>query len=171
MNRFTNGDPESRQDDRPTRRFVGDAIDEALTWLDRERDAAWTTKLVIVRVDALDDVRHFGDCLAQHERHVGELARWIRARGATLDALALCEPSFVTPDPHAIGALSASGPVLYAMEALELARVGRYDARPECRRDPSLDRLLAAHRDAARARLRWLRRRLGAGAPYEAAAQ
>jgi hypothetical protein len=171
MNRDTSGDLGSRQSGRPRRRSVGGAVDEALTWLARERDAAWTTKLVILRVEGLDDIRHFGDCLAQHERHVGELARWIRARGTTLDPLALCNPSFVTHEPHAIGALSGSGPVLYAMEALEFARVVRYQAQLEPWRDLALDGLLEAHWDDARARLRWLRRRLRAAALHESAAQ
>jgi hypothetical protein len=32
------------------------AVDDILTWISRECDAAWTTKLVILRVLSLDDL-------------------------------------------------------------------------------------------------------------------
>ncbi|MCL2448579.1 MAG: hypothetical protein FWD17_06515 [Polyangiaceae bacterium] len=149
-----------QRDVQHTRRRVEGVVGEARTWLDRERDAVWATKLLIIRVDALGDIRHFGDCLAQHERHVGELARWIGERGVTLDPVALCEPSFATPEPHTIGALCTSAAALYAMEALELARLARYRVQPRRPRQPALGQLLEAHAGDARDRLAWLRRRL-----------
>ena len=136
------------------------AVEDVSKWLACERDAAWTAKLVILRVERLDDIRHFGDCLRDHERHIDELAGLTRIRGAELR-----EPSFVTREPHVIGALVESTSVLAAMGALEVARVVRYrshDATLRAETRSALDRLLARHRIDAEARLRWLARRLRA---------
>ncbi|HZU85487.1 MAG TPA: hypothetical protein VE987_21300, partial [Polyangiaceae bacterium] len=79
------------------------AIDETPQWIARERDAAWTAKLVILRVQRLDDIAHFGDCLREHERHIEELAHLTRAQTGGTEAWTYREPSFVTRDPHVIG--------------------------------------------------------------------
>src|ERR1700722_17029278 len=144
---------------------AGCAVEDVSNWLAFERDAAWTAKLVILRVERLDDIRHFGDCLHDHERHVDELAGLARIRGAQLR-----EPSFVTREAHVIGALVESSSVLAAMGALEIARVARYrshDATVREEAESALDRLLARHRIDAEARLRWLARRLRAPGPIQ----
>jgi hypothetical protein len=132
-------------------------------WIARERDAAWTAKLVVLRVTRLDDIHHFGACVREHQRHIDELARWARVRSATLDGAALREPSFSTREPHVIGALVEPAAVLGAMAAIEARRVAHYQARealvPRSSRG-AFDRLLEAHRADAVARLDWLRSRL-----------
>jgi hypothetical protein len=135
---------------------------EASAWLDAERDAAWTAKLVILRVERLDDIDHFGECLREHERHVQDLADWMLAEGARIDPGVLREPSFATQEPHLIGALADGTAVLAAMEAIETARLVRYPRRgaAACAARCELDRLLAQHRMDAQVRLVWLRRRL-----------
>jgi hypothetical protein len=150
-------------------------LDEALNWLARERDAVWTAKLVIRRVEPVDDILHFGQCLREHETHVVEWAHWAESGGARLERATLLEPSFVTGEPHVIGALAESAAVLAAMETIEAARVAAYlslDAMVSMREQGSFGRLLARHLVDARARLDWIRRRLRSGETVqEAAAQ
>jgi hypothetical protein len=140
----------------------GRSIHEASIWLARERDAAWTAKLVILRVERLDDIRHFGECLREHQRHIWELAGWARTGKLARDSASLLEPSFVTREPHAIGALAESGAVLAAMESIEIARVAHYRSR-DAAIPAALDRVLMRHLTDAHARLKWLRDRLRAG--------
>jgi hypothetical protein len=139
----------------------GCSIQEASIWLAREQDAAWTAKLVILRVERLDDIRHFGECLGEHERHIGELAACARTGKFARESSSLLEPSFVTREPLAIGALAESSAVLAAMESIEIARVARYRSR-DAAMPTALDRMLAQHLTDARARLNWLRHRLRA---------
>jgi hypothetical protein len=150
-------------------------LDEALNWLARERDAVWTTKLVILRLEPVDDILHFGQCLREHETHVVEWAQWAESRGARLEPTTLLEPSFVTGEPHIVGALAESAAVLAAMETIEDARVAAYlapDAMVSMHAQGSFGRILARHLVDARTRLDWIRRRLrGADVLQEAAAQ
>ena len=109
-----------------------------------------------------DNIDHFGECLREHERHVRELADWMRAEGAHVDPGVLREPSFATQEPHLIGALADGTAVLAAMEAIETARLAGYPRPGETARATrcGLDRLLAQHGMDAQVRLVWLRRRL-----------
>jgi hypothetical protein len=139
-------------------------VDETLNWIARERDAVWTAKLVILRVAKVDDIVHFGVCLREHERHIGELFQVACAFGVALERAPLAEPSFVTREPHVIGALADSELVLNAMERIEAARNLRYATHRALDNEPShhvLARVLARHRCDASARLEWLHRRLG----------
>jgi hypothetical protein len=140
----------------------GRCIHEASIWLARERDAAWTAKLAILRVERLDDIQHFGECLREHQRHVWELAGWARTGELARDSASLLKPSFITRDPHAIGALAESSTVLAAMESIEVARVAHYRSR-DAATPAALDRVLGRHLIDAHARLKWLRDRLRAG--------
>ena len=105
------------------------SVDRATTWLDRERDAAWTAKLAILRLERVADILHLGACLRGHESHIAELAEVARTQGLSPDSGSLREPSFVTGEPHVIGALIESGAVLAALESIETARVARYPSR------------------------------------------
>ena len=162
------------EDDEPNSRST---LDDALDWLARERDAVWTAKLVILRVEPVDDILHFGQCLREHQTHIVEWARWAESRGARLEPATLFEPSFVTGEPHVVGALAESAAVLAAMETIEAARVAAYlspDAMGSMREQGSFGRLLARHLVDARTRLDWIRHRLrniNGDALQEAAAQ
>jgi hypothetical protein len=137
-------------------------LDEAVESIARERDACWTAKLVILRVDKVEDIRHFGECLREHDAHIGELARLGRANGALLDPTVPSEPSLVTKEPHVIGALRESEAILEAMEAIESTRTASYLARrPSALRSArrGLDTILERHFIDAQSRLMWLRRR------------
>jgi hypothetical protein len=153
----------------------GRSLDQAAAWLDRERDAAWTAKLAVLRVERIADIVHLGDCLRDHQRHIAELAVVARASGCSLDSGSLLEPSFATREPHVVGALLESDAVLAALESIEAARVARYLSRGPVATTgaPSvLDRALERHLSDAQARLQWLRRRLHTGdALHDAAAQ
>ena len=123
-------------------------------WLDCERDAAYTAKLAILRLEGLDDIAQLGVWLREHERHADELHALGGARGS-----APRDPAFVTRDAHVIGALGND--VLAALARLEVMRVERYEAR--ARTQSQLDGVLERHLRAARARRAWLRARSGAG--------
>jgi hypothetical protein len=147
------------QEPQPHHRTVAD---EATHWIALERDAAWTAKLAIVRLNDLDDLQHFGECRREHERHIEELAHCVSAVRVTLETAALEEPSFVTREPHIVGGIVDGEAVLEAMEAIETARIARYQQDCDPRLEPALDRLravLARHSADAHARLNWLRGR------------
>jgi hypothetical protein len=126
-----------------------------LRWIAYERDAAWTAKLAILRATHADDIRHFGACLDEHNRHAEELAAL--ARGAFVPK----EPSFVTDDPFVVGAIDNGRDLVDAMERLETGRIARYQARkPAGAEEPAtmLNGLLDRHLVDASARLDRLRR-------------
>jgi hypothetical protein len=138
------------------------AIDDILTWIARECDAVWTAKLVILRVNEIEDIAHFGACLREHERHAEELARLLPG-AIHVDAQATSrEPRFVTREPHIVGSLTGADELLGAMEAIEIARIARYPSRGgwvDVRFRQPLRWLLERHVCDARVRLGWLRRR------------
>lgn len=136
-------------------------VHDALEWIARERDAVWTAKLVVLQVERVDDIGHFGDCLREHQVHAVDWLRWARVRGVRLDPSMLLEPSFVTREPYIVGALVGAPAVLVAMERIESARLARYlshtpTGSPRC----GFERLLIEHLTDARSRLEWLRSRL-----------
>ena len=127
---------------------------ELLRWIGYERDAAWATKLAILRLDRREDIERFGAFLAEHERHVAELGQLLRATEPGCEVPD--EPPFITRDPHVIGALHDADSVIVATRVLEVSRIARYDANPrhhdhEPRR--VLDALLERHAVDARLRL------------------
>ncbi len=136
------------------------SIDELLLWIAYERDAAWATKLAILRAKTREDIALLGAHLREHERHADELAQVVRAaepRRTIPD-----EPSFVTRDAHVIGALDGDEPVLAAMMELEAMRVARGERRAGRATNghgSMVDALLERHLADARARLAALRRR------------
>ena len=56
------------------------AVQELLRWIGYERDAAWATKLAILRLDRREDIELFGAFLAEHERHATELGQLLARR-------------------------------------------------------------------------------------------
>jgi hypothetical protein len=136
---------------------AGSATQELLQWIGYERDAAWATKLAILRLDRHEDIELFGAFLAEHDRHAAELGQLLRAADPSCDVPD--DPPFITRDPHVIGGLSEPDSVFSAAISLEGSRIGRYDARPR-RRDAEphrmLDALLERHAVDARMRLAWL---------------
>jgi hypothetical protein len=132
-------------------------LHELYSWIRCERDAAWATKLAILRVERREDIAHFGACLHEHDRHAAELGQLLRT--AVPSSELPCEPSFVTREPFVIGALSEGEAVVAAMRDLEASRVGRYDSRTRRGQDEPLrmlDALLERHAANARRRLAWL---------------
>jgi hypothetical protein len=123
-------------------------------WIAYERDAAWTAKLAILRLERKEDIAQFGTWLREHDRHADELEQVLRAVRPGL--LMPREPCFVTRDPHVIGALDDADAVLDAMIDLEVIRVARYEHRPaedDDRARSLLAPLLARHAVDARERL------------------
>ncbi len=130
---------------------------ELLQWIGYERDAAWATKLAILRLHRRDDIERFGAFLAEHHRHVAELAHLLRATDPRCEVPE--EPPFITRDPHVIGEIVDPDIVIAAASALEASRIARYDARPRCADDiphRMLDTVLERHAIDARLRLAWL---------------
>jgi hypothetical protein len=133
------------------------AVHELLQWIGYARDAAWATKLAILRLAHREDIERFGSFLAEHDRHATELGQLLRAAAPGSEVPG--EPPFITRDPHVIGALSDADTVIAASSALEISRIARYDARP---RHPDhephrvLDAVLERHAVDARLRLAWL---------------
>jgi hypothetical protein len=130
---------------------------ELLQWIGYERDAAWATKLAILRLDRLEDIELFGAFLAEHDRHAAELGLLLRAADPRRDIPE--DPPFLTRDPHVIGGLSRPDTVIAAAIVLESSRIARYDARPRHRdHEPHrvLDAVLERHAVDARLRLAWL---------------
>jgi hypothetical protein len=133
------------------------AVQELLRWIGYTRDAAWATKLAILRLERREDIERFGSFLAEHERHATELGQLLRAAepGSEIPG----EPPFITRDPHVIGALVDPDTVIAAMSVLEVSRIARYDARRRHRdHEPHrvLDAVLERHSVDARLRLAWL---------------
>jgi hypothetical protein len=130
---------------------------ELLQWIGYERDAAWATKLAIVRLDRREDIELFGAFLAQHHRHAEEIAQLLRAAAPGCEVPD--EPPFITRDPHVIGGLADPDTVIAAASVLEASRIARYDARPRRGDDEPhrlLDAILERHAVDARLRLAWL---------------
>jgi hypothetical protein len=129
---------------------------ELSQWIGYERDAAWATKLAILRLDRREDIELFGAFLAEHERHATELAQLLRATDPRSEIPD--EPPFITRDPHVIGGLLDSETVIAATRVLEASRMARYNARPR-RPDDGPHRVLDAvlERHAVDARLRFAR--------------
>jgi hypothetical protein len=130
-----------------------------LHWIAYERDAAWTAKLAILRADRLEEIAHFGACLREHERHAEELARL--ARMIDRNAPVPTDPTFVTEEPHLVGAIDDRATLLAAMEHLEAGRIDRYEGqKPVATGEPAnmLSGVLERHLADARARLAGLRR-------------
>lgn len=133
------------------------AVQELLRWIGYERDAAWATKLAILRLDRREDIELFGAFLAEHERHATELGQLLRATEPGSEVPG--EPPFITRDPHVIGALVDADTVIAATSGLEVSRIARYDTRPRHRdHEPHrvLDAVLERHAVDARMRLAWL---------------
>ena len=136
--------------------FAGAAL-ELLQWIGYERDAAWATKLAILRLDRREDIELFGAFLVEHERHVDELGHLLRATEPRCEVPE--EAPFLTRDPHVIGGLVDADAVIVATSLLEVSRIARYDARPRNRdHEPHrvLDAVLERHAVDARLRLAWL---------------
>lgn len=136
---------------------VHGAAFELLRWIGYERDAAWATKLAILRLDRREDIDRFGAFLVEHDRHSAELAHLLRATDSRCEIPE--EPPFSTRDPHVIGGLVDPDTVIVATSALEASRIARYDARPRHGDDVPrrmLDAVLERHAAAARLRLAWL---------------
>lgn len=124
-----------------------------LRWIAYERDAAWSAKLAILRASRCEDIRHFGDCLREHNRHAEELAAL--ARVAIRNINFPMEASFVTADPFVVGAIDNGYTLLEAIERLETERIDRYlDRCPVGADQPTsmLNGLLDRHLGDARAR-------------------
>jgi hypothetical protein len=133
------------------------AVQELLRWIGYERDAAWATKLAILRLDRREDIELFGAFLAEHERHAAELGQLLRATDPGSEVPD--EPAFITRDPHVIGGLVDSDTVIAATSVLEASRIARYDERSRRRDDAPrrvLDAVLERHAVDARVRLAWL---------------
>jgi hypothetical protein len=96
------------------------AAPELVQWIGYERDAAWATKLAILRLDRREDIEHFGSFLAEHERHAIELGQLLRAAEPWSEIPD--EPPFITRDPHVIGALVDADRVIAAASVLEVSR-------------------------------------------------
>ena len=131
---------------------------DLVEWIAYERDAAWTAKLAILRAKR-EDIAHFGACLREHERHADELARLARMddRSASIPT----EATFVTREPHVVGAIADGYTLLEAMEQLETVRVRRYETRgPVVTADLAtmIEGVLERHCADARARLACVRR-------------
>jgi hypothetical protein len=130
---------------------------ELLQWIGYARDAAWATKLAILRLDRREDIERFGAFLAEHDRHAAELSQLLRTTDPRTEVPH--EPPFLTRDPHVIGALVDADTVLAATTGLEASRIVRYEARPRHRdHEPHrvLDAVLERHAFDARLRLAWL---------------
>jgi len=129
-------------------------VTKILHWIAYERDAAWTAKLAILRASSREDVRHFGACLREHDRHADELTALARAtdRGVELPK----EACFVTGDPFVVSAIDNGAALVDAREHLEAVRIDRYiSRRPTVTDEPlsMLDGLLDRHLADTRARL------------------
>jgi len=127
---------------------------DAAEWLAYEHEAAWCAKLAILRARSLDHIAHFGACLREHERHGKELSRNLPSLRHTGRA------TFLTQEPHIVGALSGGDELLDAFHDIEASRVARYEARvraPHGLRSSMLDAILERHLADARARLDALR--------------
>jgi hypothetical protein len=134
------------------------ATTDILRWLAYERDAAWAAKLAILRAASCADIRHFGACLHEHNRHAEELGALARAADGRIRIPA--EPSFITSDPCVVGAIDDGRALLHAMERLEAVRIDRYVGRCRAGADQlasMLHGLLDRHLADARARLDRLR--------------
>jgi hypothetical protein len=130
---------------------------DAAEWVAYEHEAAWCAKLAILRAQSLDHIAHFGACLREHERHGKELSRNLPSARHTPPGRA----TFLTQEPHIVGALSGADELLDAFHRIEASRVARYEARVRApHRSPSsmLDAILERHLVDARARLDALRR-------------
>jgi hypothetical protein len=140
-------------------------VQELIRWIELEADAAYATKLAILRADRADDISKLGEWLGQHDRHADELSQLVRAVAPGRDVGR--EPRFVTRDALVIGALSDDESVLRALFALETARERRYAERrraPAAEPSPLVEALLERHAAESRDRLAWLRGRLNAHA-------
>jgi hypothetical protein len=129
-----------------------------LRWVAYERDAAWTARLAILRASRCEEIRHFGDCLREHNRHAEELVALARLADRT--ASVPKEASFITGDPFVVGAIDDACALLDAMERLEAARIDRYVRRCGPYADQPaamLQGLLTRHLADARSRLARLR--------------
>jgi hypothetical protein len=73
---------------------------ELLQWIGHARDAAWATKLAILRLARREDIERFGAFLAEHDRHTAELAQLLRT--PTL------EPKSPTSRPFSRGTRTSS---------------------------------------------------------------
>ena len=127
-------------------------------WIACERDAEWTAKLAILSAVRCEDVRHFGECLREHNRHANELLAL--ARMVDVHVRIPPEPTFVTADPFVVGAIDNGPALLDAMVRLEGARIERYLQRsPTVANQPAsrVHGLLDRHLAEARARLGRLR--------------
>lgn len=147
------------------------AASESLHWIRLECDAAWASKLAILRVDRREDIFHFGTCLREHEMHAAELRQLLRA--VDPDREAPQDPPFVARDAYVIGALDGAEAVIAAMHAIEASRIHCYDRRTGRGQDEphrTLDALLARHAADARQRLAWLKDRQRARAVGRAVA-
>ncbi|HEX8795266.1 MAG TPA: hypothetical protein VF765_30165 [Polyangiaceae bacterium] len=128
-----------------------------LRWLGYERDAAWATKLAILRLDRLEDIERFGAFLTEHQDHAAELALLLRATDPRCEIPD--EPPFITRDAHVIGGIVDPDKVIAATRTLEVSRIARYEERPRRGRDEPhrvLDAVLERHVADARLRLAWL---------------
>jgi hypothetical protein len=132
-------------------------------WIAYERDAVWTAKLAILRATRADDIRHFGACLDEHNRHAEELTALARVADRSVDVPK--DASFLTQDPFIVGAIDSGGDLVGAMERVEAQRIDRYLSRPPATPEQPatmlnglLDRHLADARERV-SRLRELRER------------
>lgn len=119
----------------------GSPTRELLRWIGYEQDAAWATKLAILRLERREDIDLFGAFLAEHHRHAAELRQLLRTSDPGCEIPE--DPPFLARDAHVVGGLSRAEDVIAAAVVLEGSRIGRYDARPRRRHDEPL-RLLDA---------------------------
>jgi hypothetical protein len=132
-------------------------VDQLVRWIAAERDAAWTAKLAILRMQTREDIALFGAHLREHDRHADELGHLVRMVEPMRDVPR--EPSFVTRDAFVIGALDRAHAVIEAMRGIEATRIERYEQRPPhsnsgCVATASIvDGVLDRHLADARARL------------------
>lgn len=129
------------------------AREEVESWVARERDAAWSAKLVILRLTEAGEIAMAGQFLAEHVRHIDELYALSHELPSALD-----EPAFVTREPSLIGAVVQGGPVLDVLERIEKARIAAYESHLAAV-PRELRQVLGQHCNDARARLHALRRR------------
>ncbi len=132
-------------------------VAEIRRWIGYERDAGWTARLAVLRLEQRDDIARLGSHVCEHDRHAEELGQLLQAADPRWPVAR--EPPFLTGEAHVIGALARPDAVLDALAAIEGERVARYERERSRGKDGLrrlLDALLERHELDACKRLAWL---------------